>query len=62
MSKETINVPWSEIGDLVCSILVNMRDNEDRFEAEAQRRNITLEQLTSAAIVEAIRQHIEGPT
>ena len=62
MSRVTSNVPWSEIGDLVCSTLESVRENQDRFEAEADRRNITLEQLTSAAIVEAMRRRIEEPT
>jgi hypothetical protein len=53
-------IDWGAVGDLVCQILVAVRDQSARFEAEARARGISLEQLTAAAITEAVREQVEG--
>jgi hypothetical protein len=53
---------WSELGELVGSILAEIYvKHRKRFERLAAKRCITLEELASAAIIEAVRQRL-SPT
>ena len=53
-------IDWEALAELVATILVTISENPSRFEAEARLRDITIEQLKAAAIVEAIRDQVEG--
>jgi hypothetical protein len=50
---------WKQLGDLVTAILESIKEQRNSCEAEARRRGITLEQLTAAAILMAIRERVE---
>ena len=51
---------WNVVADTVVGILdMTYVQERGRFEAEAARRGITLEQLVAAAITEATREVLE---
>ena len=60
MKKGTERMDWVQLGDLVCAILGKIRDNPRFFEAAARERGIEVEQLTAAAIIQAIRERVEA--
>jgi len=60
MKQRTARIDWRQLGDLVCEVLEVVRLHAAAFEAQARARGITVEQQTAAAIVEAIRERIEG--
>ena len=53
-------IDWAGLASLAAAILAKVRDNPTRFEAEARGSGITVEELTAAAIIEALREQIEG--
>jgi len=53
-------IDWGELADLVAATLAAISNSRERFEAEALRRGITVEELTAAAVIEAIRESVEG--
>jgi len=55
-------VDWDATSDLICSILITVRDERESFQEAAIARAIGVEQLTAAAIAETVRQAIEGPS
>ncbi len=54
------SIDWSEIGDLVCSVLVCIQENRETFEQHARHEGVVVEQLSAAAITELVREQIEG--
>ncbi len=53
-------IDWPALADLVCGILESVNAEHEQFQVEAWRRGTTLEQLTAAAIVEALAERVEG--
>jgi hypothetical protein len=51
-------IDWEQVGNLVLALLHMVSERDARFREEARRRDITVEQLTAAAIVGAIRELI----
>jgi hypothetical protein len=55
-----LDMDWSNLRDLICAVLVSVFRNEKRVALEAVRRGTTVDQLTAAAITEAVRRHTQG--
>jgi len=56
----TRRIDWNGVADLIGRILAAVARQPEVFAAEAQRRGISVEQVTTAAIVEAVRERVEG--
>ncbi len=59
MNRQQGGNDWAALSDLVCGILKFVNAGRENFEVEASRRGLTLDQLTAAAIVEAIAERVE---
>jgi len=55
---QSAKIDWLAMSDVICSILITMRDNEVHFVKEAVRRGISLEQCAAASIIAAVRQRL----
>lgn len=53
---------WISVADRVLAILTRVAKHRESFAAEAAKRGITVEQLTAAAITEAVREQAEQST
>ncbi len=49
-----------QLASIIVEILETVQANARRFQAEARKRGIRVTQLTAAAIMEVVRQHVEA--
>jgi hypothetical protein len=52
-------VDWTEVSDVVCTLIANLNDNQACLEHAAAKRNVSLEAISAAAITEMLREHLE---